>query len=133
MMHPGFTACPFWELLHVATCVYDFDVSEHMFAVRNLATAFFADSLYSDTLFPLRFFIPSWSLAYELYYYVAFIAILVWPRLVLPLFATSIAVGRVIAYFLRATPVTMTPASHMQKKEKACSAALAVSEPGVTK
>jgi peptidoglycan/LPS O-acetylase OafA/YrhL len=58
-----------------------------------LATAFFADSLYSDTLFPLRFFIPSWSLAYELYYYVAFVAILAWPRLVLPLFAASIAVG----------------------------------------
>ena len=44
MMHPGFTACPFWLLLHIATCVYAFDVSEHMFAARNFATAFFAES-----------------------------------------------------------------------------------------
>ena len=42
---------------------------------HSAATALFADSLYSDAAFPLRFFIPSWSLAYELYYYIAFIAI----------------------------------------------------------
>ena len=76
-----------------------------------LATAFFADSLYSDTLFPLRFFIPSWSLAYELYYYVAFIAILAWPRLVLPLFATSIAVGLAM-YFVTPGSEAESAAEH---------------------
>ena len=63
------------------------------------ATALFADSLYSDAAFPLRFFIPSWSLAYELYYYIAFIAIMAWPRLVLPLFAASVAVGLAMYFF----------------------------------
>ena len=75
------------------------------------ATALFADSLYSDTLFPLRFFIPSWSLAYELYYYVAFIAILAWPRLVLPLFATSIAAGLAM-YFFTPTSEAAVAAEH---------------------
>ena len=42
---------------------------------------------------PLRFFIPSWSLSYELYYYVAFVAILALPRLLLPLLAASIVAG----------------------------------------
>jgi peptidoglycan/LPS O-acetylase OafA/YrhL len=64
-----------------------------------VATALFADTLYSDSFFPLRFFVPSWSLAYELYYYIAFIAIMTWPRLVLPLFATSVAVGLAM-YFI---------------------------------
>ena len=64
-----------------------------------VATATFTDSLYSDAAFPLRFFIPSWSLAYELYYYIAFIAIMAWPRLVLPLFAASVAVGVAMYFF----------------------------------
>ena len=76
-----------------------------------LATALFADSLYADTLFPLRFFIPSWSLAYELYYYVAFAAILAWPRLVLPLFAASIAVGLAM-YFVTPTSQAASAAEH---------------------
>ncbi len=63
------------------------------------ATALFADSLFSEAAFPLRFFIPSWSLAYELYYYIAFVAIMAWPRLVLPLFGLSVAAG-LATYFI---------------------------------
>ncbi len=52
---------------------------------------------------PLRFFIPSWSLSYELYYYAAFIALMAWPRMLLPLLAGSIVVG-VGLYFTPAPP-----------------------------
>ncbi len=55
---------------------------------------------------PLRFFIPSWSLSYELYYYAAFVALLALPRLLLPLIAASIAVGAGL-YF---TPTPAPPA-----------------------
>jgi peptidoglycan/LPS O-acetylase OafA/YrhL len=41
----------------------------------------------------LRFFIPSWSLSFELYYYTAFIAIVLMPRLLPALLAASITVG----------------------------------------
>jgi peptidoglycan/LPS O-acetylase OafA/YrhL len=59
-------------------------------AIGNLL---FVQSLDWEKLWPLRFFIPSWSLSFELYYYTAFLAILLAPRLLLPLLAASIAVG----------------------------------------
>jgi peptidoglycan/LPS O-acetylase OafA/YrhL len=62
----------------------------------------FLQSLFWEPLRPLRFYIPSWSLSYELYYYLAFLALLAWPRLLLPLIAASLAAG-VALYFLPPT------------------------------
>jgi peptidoglycan/LPS O-acetylase OafA/YrhL len=42
---------------------------------------------------PLRFFIPSWSLSYELYYYAGFIVLMAMPRLLLPALAASVVMG----------------------------------------
>ncbi len=53
---------------------------------------------------PLRFFIPSWSLSYELYYYAAFVAIMALPRLLLPLFAASVAVGAGLYFIAKPAP-----------------------------
>jgi peptidoglycan/LPS O-acetylase OafA/YrhL len=58
-----------------------------------IGNVFFLQSLDWEPLNPLRFFIPSWSLSFELYYYTGFVAIVLMPRLLLPLLATSIAVG----------------------------------------
>lgn len=63
-----------------------------------IGNLFFLQTLDWSPLNPLRFFIPSWSLSYELYYYAAFILILLVPRLLLPLLLGSIAVG-VALYF----------------------------------
>ena len=55
---------------------------------------------------PIRFFIPSWSLSYELYYYAAFIAIMAQPRLLVPLFSASVAVGAGLYFIAKpATPL----------------------------
>jgi peptidoglycan/LPS O-acetylase OafA/YrhL len=62
-------------------------------AWRVLANAGFAQSLFWDPVFPVRFYVPSWSLAYELYYYAAFVALLALPRLLAPLMMASIAAG----------------------------------------
>jgi len=53
----------------------------------------FLQSLDWQPLWPLGFFIPSWSLSFELYYYTAFLAILLVPRLLLPLMMASMVVG----------------------------------------
>ncbi len=58
-----------------------------------LGNIFFLQSLDWEPLNPLRFFIPSWSLSFELYYYTGFVLIVLMPRLLLPLMAASIAVG----------------------------------------
>ena len=71
-----------------------------------LGNALFLQTLDWKLFDPLRFFIPSWSLSYELYYYAAFIALLALPRLLLPLIAASIAVGAGL-YF---TPLPSPPA-----------------------
>jgi len=65
----------------------------HFGVWQVIGNIFFLQSLDWGPLNPLRFFIPSWSLSFELYYYTAFIAIVLMPRLLLPLLATSIAVG----------------------------------------
>jgi peptidoglycan/LPS O-acetylase OafA/YrhL len=61
--------------------------------LRIIGNALFVQTLFWDPLFPVRWYIPSWSLAYELYYYAAFIAIMFRPRLVMPLLVVSVAVG----------------------------------------
>ena len=63
-----------------------------------IGNLFFLQTLDWSPLNPLRFFIPSWSLSYELYYYAAFILIMLVPRLLLPLLLGSIAVG-IALYF----------------------------------
>ncbi len=90
---------PIYFTLLVASALAMIACGVHVSLQHFLANATFTDSLYSDATYPLRFFIPSWSLAYELYYYVAFVAILAWPRLVLPLFAASVAVGLATYFF----------------------------------
>jgi peptidoglycan/LPS O-acetylase OafA/YrhL len=70
--------------------------------LQTAGNLFFLQSLDWEPLWPLRFFIPSWSLAFELYYYTAFLAILLVPRLLLPLLAASVAVG--LALSLLAAP-----------------------------
>ena len=62
-------------------------------ALQAVGNAAFLQSLDWEPLWPLRFFIPSWSLSFELYYYTAFLAILMVPRLLLPLLAASAVVG----------------------------------------
>jgi peptidoglycan/LPS O-acetylase OafA/YrhL len=63
------------------------------------ANVLFVQTLYWDTLYPLRFYVQSWSLAYEFYFYAAFVAIMAVPRLLLPLLFASLAVG-VAVYFI---------------------------------
>lgn len=65
----------------------------HFGVWQVIGNVFFLQSLDWGPLNPLRFFIPSWSLSFELYYYTGFIAIVLMPRLLLPLLATSIAAG----------------------------------------
>jgi peptidoglycan/LPS O-acetylase OafA/YrhL len=60
---------------------------------RTVGNALFVQTLFWDPLFPVRFYVSSWSLAYEIYYYAAFIVLMAMPRLVLPAFVVSIAVG----------------------------------------
>jgi peptidoglycan/LPS O-acetylase OafA/YrhL len=72
-------------------------------------TQLFADAFFLQTqdwpvFDPLRFFIPSWSLSYELYYYVAYIAIMAMPRLLLPLLAATIAAGVALYAFYHPAP-----------------------------
>jgi peptidoglycan/LPS O-acetylase OafA/YrhL len=61
--------------------------------IRIAGNALFVQTLFWDPLFPVKWYIPSWSLAYEIYYYAAFIAIMFRPRLLMPLLSASIAVG----------------------------------------
>ena len=70
----------------------------HFGAWQLIGNLLFLQTLDWSPLNPLRFFIPSWSLSYELYYYAAFILIMLVPRLLLPLLLGSIAVG-IALYF----------------------------------
>jgi peptidoglycan/LPS O-acetylase OafA/YrhL len=60
---------------------------------RLIANATFLQSPFWDPIFPMRFYVPSWTLAYEIYYYLAFVALLLVPRLLAPLLVASVAVG----------------------------------------
>ena len=64
-----------------------------------LADAFFLQTQDWPIFDPLRFFIPSWSLSYELYYYVAFIVLMAFPRLLLPLLAATVLGGVALYVF----------------------------------
>ena len=75
----------------------------HFGTWQLLGNLFFLQSLDWNPLNPLGFFIPSWSLSFELYYYAAFMMILLMPRLLLPLLLASIAVGTAL-YFLPQPP-----------------------------
>ncbi len=57
------------------------------------ANALFIQTLNWNVLNPVQFYVQSWSLSYELWYYAAFIAIMAVPRLLLPFFIASLAVG----------------------------------------
>lgn len=65
----------------------------------------FLQSLFWQPLLPVPFFIPSWSLSYELYYYLAFLALLAWPRLLVPFFVLSLAAGLALYALPHAGPV----------------------------
>jgi peptidoglycan/LPS O-acetylase OafA/YrhL len=58
-----------------------------------LVNAFLMQSLRWLPLFPLDLFGQSWSLSYEVWFYVLFIAILAVPRLLMPMFAASLLTG----------------------------------------
>lgn len=60
------------------------------------ANAFFIQTLNWTPLNPVQFYVQSWSLSYELWYYAGFIAIMVMPRLLWPFFLASIAAGAAI-------------------------------------
>jgi peptidoglycan/LPS O-acetylase OafA/YrhL len=70
----------------------------HFGAWQLIGNLLFLQTLDWSPLNPLRFFIPSWSLSYELYYYAAFILVMLVPRLLLPLMLGSVAVG-IALYF----------------------------------
>lgn len=53
----------------------------------------FLQSFYWQPLLPLSFLAQSWSLSYEFWYYIIFIAVMLAPRLLLPLFLAALAVG----------------------------------------
>jgi peptidoglycan/LPS O-acetylase OafA/YrhL len=53
----------------------------------------FLQTLQGHIIFPLAFNLPTWSLSYEAFYYIAFIFILLRPWLVWPLFIASGSVG----------------------------------------
>lgn len=73
------------------------------FPMSNLlANALFLQTLDWAAANPLNWYAQSWSLSYELWYYVGFLAIMAWPRLLLPLFVVSLGVG--IALYFVATP-----------------------------
>lgn len=72
-----------------------------------IANGFFLQTLHWDFLNPIRFFVQSWSLSYELYYYISFAAIMVFPRLLLPLFFASAAVGVGLYFVERPTGVAI--------------------------
>ena len=54
---------------------------------------FFVQTLFWQPLRPLDFFFTSWSLNYELYYYLAFLVLLARPQLLLPFAALSLLTG----------------------------------------
>ncbi len=63
------------------------------------ANVFFIQTLNWDVLNPVQFYVQSWSLSYELWYYAGFLAIMAVPRLLLPLFCATLVVGISILIF----------------------------------
>lgn len=68
-----------------------------------IANALFVQTLYLEPFTPVDWYAQSWSLSYEVWYYVIFIAVMARPRLLLPLFGASIATG-LLVYFLPRSP-----------------------------
>lgn len=66
---------------------------EPFLTTELLGNLFFLQNLFWTPLRPLDFFFSSWSLNYELYYYLAFPLLIARPRLVLPFMALSILTG----------------------------------------
>ncbi|MBS0547171.1 MAG: acyltransferase [Proteobacteria bacterium] len=74
------------------------------FPASNLvANALFLQTLDWSPANPLNWYAQSWSLSYEIWYYIGFLAILAWPRLLLPLFVASLGVG-IALYFTPKPP-----------------------------
>jgi peptidoglycan/LPS O-acetylase OafA/YrhL len=61
-----------------------------------IANALFLQTLYLEPFKPVDWYAQSWSLSYEVWYYVIFIAVMARPRLLFPLFGASIATGLLV-------------------------------------
>jgi peptidoglycan/LPS O-acetylase OafA/YrhL len=68
-----------------------------------IANALFLQTLYLEPFKPVDWYAQSWSLSYEVWYYVIFIAVMARPRLLVPLFGASVAVG-ILVYFIPWSP-----------------------------
>lgn len=68
-----------------------------------VANALFVQTLDWSAANPLNWYAQSWSLSYEIWYYIAFLAIMAWPRLLLPLFIVSLGTG-IALYFVAKPP-----------------------------
>lgn len=72
-------------------------------ATHFIANALFVQTLYLEPLMPVDWYAQSWSLSYEVWYYVIFVAVMMRPRLLFPLFGASIAAG-LLLYFVPRPP-----------------------------
>ncbi len=72
-------------------------------ASHLVANALFLQTLDWQAANPLNWYAQSWSLSYEIWYYIAFLAIMARPRLLLPLFVLSLGVG-IALYFVPKPP-----------------------------
>jgi peptidoglycan/LPS O-acetylase OafA/YrhL len=77
-------------------------------ATHVLANALFIQTLYFDPLFPVDWYGQSWSLSYEIWYYVIFIAVMARPKLLMPLFVAAVAAGLFTCVF-PSSPVPINP------------------------
>ncbi len=68
-----------------------------------IANALFLQTLYLEPFKPVDWYAQSWSLSYEVWYYVIFIAVMARPRLLFPLFGASLATG-LLVYFIPWSP-----------------------------
>lgn len=68
-----------------------------------IANALFLQTLYVEPFKPVDWYAQSWSLSYEVWYYVIFIAVMARPRLLFPLFGASVATG-ILVYFIPWSP-----------------------------
>ena len=62
-------------------------------ATELLGNLFFVQNLFWRPVRPLDFFFSSWSLNYELYYYLGFLLVMARPRLLLPFATISLLTG----------------------------------------
>ena len=68
-----------------------------------IANALFLQTLYLEPFMPVDWYAQSWSLSYEVWYYLIFIAVMLRPRLLFPLFGAAIATG-LLVYFIPRPP-----------------------------